>query len=267
FLNLARTVIRESDVQEQMEGEMLSSLWTRVMGPNAALVRKYEKNRRLLASVRARTVANKGLLLDCRSKLLTLKVSLEALRRRLVKPLLQAGSSGNLAMEDGATEADGNMGITGQSGKAERKMTSDDSKDTDIEDLPDDEAEAPLGSSSQEASEGYQSNSRWLFTSSQRAPSASASSSSSLSALSASLPGIVENQIKGLQSAYEYLHKLRERQKNKLLEMVYGSGSRPRAGYANIWKNGITDTEEIEGDMGDLRESIEGSEDADAEPY
>src|ERR1700761_7420261 len=36
FLNLQRTVIREKDKQEREEGELLSSLWTRVMGANAS---------------------------------------------------------------------------------------------------------------------------------------------------------------------------------------------------------------------------------------
>ncbi|OKL61269.1 hypothetical protein UA08_03191 [Talaromyces atroroseus] len=89
FLNLQRVVVRESDTQEREEGEMLSSLWTRVLGPNAALVRKYEKNRKLLADVRRRTVNNKHQLMDHQARLLNLKVSLETLRRKLVSPLVR----------------------------------------------------------------------------------------------------------------------------------------------------------------------------------
>jgi hypothetical protein len=89
FLNLQRVVVRESDTQEREEGEMLSSLWTRVLGPNAALVRKYEKNRKLLADVRRRTVNNKHQLMDHQARLLNLKVNLETLRRKLVSPLVR----------------------------------------------------------------------------------------------------------------------------------------------------------------------------------
>ncbi|OBT49618.1 hypothetical protein VE04_09721, partial [Pseudogymnoascus sp. 24MN13] len=48
FLNVARAVARESDEQERGESEMLASLWTRVLGGNAAGLRKFEMNRRLL---------------------------------------------------------------------------------------------------------------------------------------------------------------------------------------------------------------------------
>jgi len=37
---------------------------------------------------------------------------------------------------------------------------------------------------------------------------------------------VVEGQIRGLEGAYDYLRAVRERQKAKLMEMVYGSGSR-----------------------------------------
>lgn len=152
FLNLQRTVVRESDAQERAEGEMLSSLWTRVLGPDAALVRKYEKNRRLLASVRSRTVANKHLLMDHRGRLLTLKVNLETLRRKLVSPLVRRNDSVSfVGMVDGSSGS-GRM----------------------------------------------------------------------LSPVEA----VVEGQIRGIDSAYEYLRGVREKQKAKLMEMVYGAGSR-----------------------------------------
>ncbi|KAK2766550.1 hypothetical protein FQN53_006675 [Emmonsiellopsis sp. PD_33] len=159
FLNLQRTVVRESDAQERAEGEMLSSLWTRVLGPNAAALRKYEKNRQLLASVRQRTVANKHLLMDHRGKLLTLKVNLETLRRKLVSPLVRRNDSVSFGLLDGSGGRDfgGVVGGRGSEGQAEL---------------------------------------------------------------------VVEGQIRGLEGAYEYLKGVRERQKAKLMEMVYGAGSR-----------------------------------------
>ncbi|KAL2008653.1 hypothetical protein VTN00DRAFT_6847 [Thermoascus crustaceus] len=154
FLNLQRTVVRESDAQERAEGEMLSSLWTRVLGPDAAMVRKYEKNKRLLANVRSRTVANKHLLMDHRGRLLTLKVGLETLRRKLVSPLVRRNDSVSFV---GVLES-GN-------GRANARMLSP-------------------------------------------------------------VEAVVESQIRGLEGAYDYLRGVREKQKAKLMEMVYGAGRR-----------------------------------------
>ncbi|BDD60907.1 hypothetical protein MAP00_005996 [Monascus purpureus] len=154
FLNLQRTVVRESDAQERAEGEMLSSLWTRVLGPDAAMVRKYEKNRRLLASVRSRTVANKHLLMDHRSRLLTLKVNLETLRRKLVSPLVRRNDSVTFG---GAIEP----------------------------------------SNSRRGNRG---------------------------GLLGPVESVIEGQIRGLAGSQEYLRSVREKQKAKLMELVYGSG-------------------------------------------
>ncbi|KKK25711.1 hypothetical protein P175DRAFT_0534014 [Aspergillus ochraceoroseus IBT 24754] len=149
FLNLQRTVVRESDAQERAEGEMLSSLWTRVLGPDAAVMRKYEKNKRLLANVRSRTVANKHLLMDHRGRLLTLKVNLETLRRKLVSPLVRRNDSVSFS---GAIETGGNGRTLGP------------------------------------------------------------------------VDAVIEGQIRGLEGSYEYLRSVREKQKAKLMEMVYGAG-------------------------------------------
>ncbi|KZF24875.1 hypothetical protein L228DRAFT_265387 [Xylona heveae TC161] len=107
FLNLQRTVIRESDQQEREEGELLSSLWTRVLGPNAAQLRKYEKNRLLLSNVREKTVRNKHILVDHNGKLLTLKSNLEILRRKLVSPLVRSNDSSTLSVEEQIHGLDG----------------------------------------------------------------------------------------------------------------------------------------------------------------
>lgn len=160
FLNLQRTVVRESDAQERAEGEMLSSLWTRVLGPDAAAVRKYEKNKKLLANVRSRTVANKHLLVDHRGRLLTLKVNLETLRRKLVSPLVRRNDSVSFM---GTVDGSGAGG--GASGSAGRML-------------------GPV-------------------------------------------EAVIDGQIKGLEGTYDYLRSVRERQKAKLMEMVYGTGRKP----------------------------------------
>ncbi|KAI9811249.1 MAG: hypothetical protein M1827_005581 [Pycnora praestabilis] len=107
FLNLQRTVIRESDQQEREEGELLSSLWTRVLGPNAAQLRKYEKNRHLLSNVRDKTVRNKHIIVDHNGKLLTLKANLETLRKKLVSPLVRSNDSSTLSVEEQIRGLDG----------------------------------------------------------------------------------------------------------------------------------------------------------------
>jgi hypothetical protein len=136
FLNLQRTVVRETDTQERLENDLLSSLWTRVIGANAVMLRKYEKNKQLLSSVRSRTVNNKHLLMEHHGRLQTLKVNLETLRRKLVSPLVRRNDSVSI---DNAS--------------------------------------------------------------------------------------VVHQQIRGLEGTYIYLRDVREKQKSKLMEMVYGAKS------------------------------------------
>ena len=64
-------------------------------------LRKYEKNKALLQSVRERTVSNKALLVDHNGKLMALKQNLEMLRRRLVGPIIKngEGSTGGVEMQ------------------------------------------------------------------------------------------------------------------------------------------------------------------------
>ena len=100
FLNLHRTVIREQDQQERGESDLLSSLWTKVISGNASKLRKYEKNKGLLQSVRDRTVRNKHVLVDHNQRLLQMKSSLEMLRQRLVSPLVRNTNSSTLSVEE-----------------------------------------------------------------------------------------------------------------------------------------------------------------------
>lgn len=142
FLNLQRTVVRETDTQEKLESDLLSSLWTRVVGPNSALLRKFERNKDLLRNVRSRTVSNKHLIMEHHGRLQTLKVNLETLRRKLVSPLIKRNDSISFTEK-------GEGGV-----------------------------------------------------------------------------GIVEAQIRGLEGTYEYLRGVREKQKGKLMEMVYGGAGK-----------------------------------------
>ncbi|KAF7189405.1 hypothetical protein HII31_09250 [Pseudocercospora fuligena] len=99
FLNLQRTVIREQDSQERLESDFLGSLWTRVIGVNASKLRKYEKNRNLLRSVRDRTVRNKHVLIDHNQRLRQLQSNLEILRRKMVSPLVRSSNSSTISVE------------------------------------------------------------------------------------------------------------------------------------------------------------------------
>lgn len=98
FLNLARTVVRESNAQDEIHADQLSSLWTRILGPRASDVKKYERNRLLLQNVREKTVRNKGILIEHNHKLLALKANLESLRRKLVSPLVRSVNSSTLTV-------------------------------------------------------------------------------------------------------------------------------------------------------------------------
>jgi hypothetical protein len=100
FLNLARTVVREASLQDERHADLLSGLWTWILGPKASEVQKYERNRLLLQNVREKTVRNKGILVEHNGKLLSLKANLEALRRKLVSPLVRSVNSSTLTLEE-----------------------------------------------------------------------------------------------------------------------------------------------------------------------
>lgn len=100
FLNLARTVVREANAQDEQHADLLSSLWTRILGARGSAVAKYERNRELLRNVREKTVRNKGILVEHNHKLLALKANLEALRRKLVSPLVRSVNSSTLSVDE-----------------------------------------------------------------------------------------------------------------------------------------------------------------------
>ncbi len=104
FLNLARTVVRESLAQEELHADTLASLWVRLLGARAAELRKFGKNLVLLRHVRDRTVRNKRVLVDHHGRLLTLKAALESLRGKLVSPLVR-GANGSSASSSAASAA------------------------------------------------------------------------------------------------------------------------------------------------------------------
>ena len=100
FLNLQRSVTRESSTQERLESEFLSSLWTRIVGADGAMLKKYQKNKELLASVRAKTTQNKSLLVEHNGRLVALKENLEMLRRKLISPLVRRTDGSTIGVEE-----------------------------------------------------------------------------------------------------------------------------------------------------------------------
>ncbi|MCJ1381533.1 hypothetical protein MMC17_004644 [Xylographa soralifera] len=107
FDNIQRTTARASDDEARSESEFFSSLWSRVLGPNAARVRKYEKNRVILHNVRAKTVLNKNMLVEHNHRLMALKQNLEALRRVLFSPLVQGAQGSTASVEEQIMRLDG----------------------------------------------------------------------------------------------------------------------------------------------------------------
>lgn len=92
---------------------MLSSLWTKLLGPRAGDVMKYEKNKKLLASIRSKTLQNKGVLADHERKLLMLRANLDYLRNQLVKPLVRSVNASTVGIEEqirGIEDAGGYLG-------------------------------------------------------------------------------------------------------------------------------------------------------------
>ncbi|XWW98707.1 hypothetical protein V2A60_006709 [Cordyceps javanica] len=102
FLNLARSVVRESSAQEALHADALASLWVRLLGARAAELHKFAQNRDLLRDIRDKTVRNKRILVDHHGRLLTLKASLEQLRGKLVSPLVRGANATTtlLSLED-----------------------------------------------------------------------------------------------------------------------------------------------------------------------
>lgn len=110
FLNLQRTVIRETDSQDaekERKDSELADLWRRATGSNKSRIHKFEKNKALLASIKGKTVQNKLILVDHNGKLLKLKSNLEILRKRLISPLLRSNESSTLSIAEQIQGLDG----------------------------------------------------------------------------------------------------------------------------------------------------------------
>lgn len=84
------------------------------MGANASLLRKYEKNKELLSSVRSKTTSNKILLVEHNGKLINLKGNLENLRRKLFSPLVRRENGSTIGIEEQIRGLEGTYNHLGQ---------------------------------------------------------------------------------------------------------------------------------------------------------
>ncbi|KAI9649037.1 hypothetical protein NHQ30_001604 [Ciborinia camelliae] len=119
FKVLSRSAARELDTQEMDEDKLLSSLWTKILGPSSNTLHKFEKNKRLLASIHQKIIQNKSVLVDHNGKLLTLRANLDYLRKQLISPLVRTNSS-TIRLEEqirGLEDASGYLGTFRESQK------------------------------------------------------------------------------------------------------------------------------------------------------
>jgi hypothetical protein len=89
FKSLHRTVLRESDTQENQADEFLSNLWNYLLGNRRSQIKKFERNKKLLSRVREKTLENKNILREHNVQLLQLKNNLELLRKKVASNILR----------------------------------------------------------------------------------------------------------------------------------------------------------------------------------
>jgi hypothetical protein len=100
FTNIRRTAEIESEEQEKEKDDMLSSLWTKIVGPRAAEVQKFDKNKQLLATITERTILSKRDVSEHSTRLLMMKTNLKMLRQRLATPLLRGNGTRMMPIEE-----------------------------------------------------------------------------------------------------------------------------------------------------------------------
>lgn len=101
YNNIQRVAVREADTQEQLESELLSTIWAKLLGANGKSLRKYAENKKLLENIRETTMHRKRALANHRGQLLSLKASIETIRKRLVGPLVRGeGAKASLSLAE-----------------------------------------------------------------------------------------------------------------------------------------------------------------------
>jgi hypothetical protein len=110
FHNLHRSVAREEDSLANKKDEFLASMWRNTI-TNKLKIAKYEKNLKLLQSVRASTLTNKSELKSHIQVINSVKDQLDKARRNLVGPLIRRAQSSSFGLEGQLEEVERTYGF------------------------------------------------------------------------------------------------------------------------------------------------------------
>ena len=110
FHNLHRSVAREEDSLATKKDEFLASMWRNSVG-NKLKLSKYEKNLKLLKSVRASTLTNKSELKSHIQIIHSVKDQLDKARKNLISPLIRRAQSNSFGIEQQLTDLSGTYGF------------------------------------------------------------------------------------------------------------------------------------------------------------
>lgn len=113
FQNLHRSVAKEEDSLSSRMDEFLASMWRNTIG-NKLKIKKYEKNLKLLKSVRASTLTNKSELKNHIRVIGSVKAQLDKARRNLVSPLIRRAQSNSFGLEQQLSDLSGTYGFLRQ---------------------------------------------------------------------------------------------------------------------------------------------------------
>ncbi|KAF2198643.1 hypothetical protein GQ43DRAFT_493114 [Delitschia confertaspora ATCC 74209] len=110
FQNLHRSVAKEEDSLSMQKEEFLASMWRKSLG-NKLKLKKYEKNLKLLKTIRANTLMNKSELKGHIQVINSVKDQLDKTRRNLVSPLIRRAQSSGFGIEQQLQDLTGTYGF------------------------------------------------------------------------------------------------------------------------------------------------------------
>jgi hypothetical protein len=110
FQNLHRSVAKEEDNLATKKDEFLASMWRKSIG-NTMKIKKYEKNLKLLKSVRASTLSNKSELKGHIAIIHSVKDQLDKARKNLISPLIRRAQSNSFGLEQQLNDLTGTYGF------------------------------------------------------------------------------------------------------------------------------------------------------------
>jgi hypothetical protein len=110
FQNLHRSVAKEEDSLSSKKDEFLASMW-RSSIKNKLKIRKYERNLKLLKTVRASTLTNKSELKSHIQVINSVKDQLDKARKNLISPLIRRAQSNSFGLEQQLADLSGTYGF------------------------------------------------------------------------------------------------------------------------------------------------------------